>query len=124
MFMRDDPVPRAAQIVSTLQSVFPPARGRFVFGPMVQLAWGTPALVTAEIALILELPAPLRLIVLGRLRSLLPTPEAAIVKLNLDVVGILDFGRREVSVDATLYDSTVGPFALSGGLGGCSRLGC
>ncbi|MFJ3339199.1 DUF6603 domain-containing protein [Streptomyces sp. NPDC086766] len=114
MFMRDDPVPRAPQIISTLQSVFPPARDRHLFGPMVQLAWGTPTLVTAEIALILELPSPLRLIVLGRLRALLPTPETAVVKLQLDAVGVLDFGRREVSVDASLVDSTVGPFALSG----------
>jgi hypothetical protein len=114
MFMRDDPVPRAPEIISTLQSVFPPARDRYLFGPMVQLSWGTPTLVTAEIALILELPSPLRLILLGRLRSLLPKPEAAVVKLQLDALGVLDFGRQEVSVDATLVDSTVGPFTLSG----------
>ncbi|MFE5207223.1 DUF6603 domain-containing protein [Streptomyces sp. NPDC056600] len=114
MFMRDDPVPRAPQIVSTLQSVFPAARDRHLFGPMVQLAWGTPTLVTAEVALVLELPSPLRLIVLGRLRALLPTADEAVVKLQLDAVGVLDFGRREVSVDASLVDSSVGPFALSG----------
>jgi len=114
MFMRDDPTPRAAQIVSTLQTIFPPARDRFVFGPMVQLSWGTASLVTAEIALVLELSAPLRLIVLGRLRATLPDPDHAIVRLQLDSVGVVDFARREASVDATLFDSVVGPFALSG----------
>lgn len=114
LFCNDDPAPRAAQIVSTLNSVFPPARDRYVFGPMVQLEWGTPALVTIEVALILELPSPLRLIVLGRLHALLPVADAPIVTLHLDAVGVLDFGRREASVDATLYDSFVGPYSLSG----------
>ncbi|HSH58258.1 MAG TPA: DUF6603 domain-containing protein [Acidimicrobiales bacterium] len=114
LFCPDDPTPRAGQIVSTLNTVFPPARDRFVFGPMVQLAWGTPTLVTVEVALILELPSPLRLIVLGRLHAFLPVAEAAIVQLHLDAVGVLDFEKREASVDATLYDSFVGPFSLSG----------
>ena len=114
LFSQDDPTPRAAQILSTLNTVFPPAGDRYVFGPMVQLEWGTPVLVTIEVALILELPSPLRLIVLGRLHALLPVADAPIVTLHLDAVGVLDFGRRAASVDATLYDSFVGPFALSG----------
>jgi hypothetical protein len=114
MFLRDDPVPREAQIISTLATVFPPARDRFVIGPMVQLAWGTGGLVTAELAVVLELGTPLRLAVLGRLRAQLPDPDHAIVKLQLDTVGTVDFGRREASVDATLFDSFVGPFAISG----------
>lgn len=111
---KDDPTPRAPQIVSTLQTVFPPAPNQYVFGPMALIGWGTPTLLTIEIALILELPAPLRLIVLGRLRAALPDPEHAIVSINLDVLGVIDFDRGELSVDATLYDSRVGPFALTG----------
>lgn len=116
LFSPDDPTPRAPQIVSTLQTVFPPAPGRYVFGPMAQIGWGPPnaPVLMIEVALLLELPAPLRLIILGRIRAGLPTPAQAVVKLNLDVVGIIDFDRRELSVDATLYDSFVGPFALTG----------
>ncbi len=114
LFSEDDPTPRAPQIVSTLQTVFPPAPNQYVFGPMALIGWGTPTLLTIELALILELPAPLRLIVLGRLRAALPDPEHAIVSINLDVVGVIDFDRSELSVDASLYDSRVGPFALTG----------
>ncbi|MCE3266650.1 MAG: uncharacterized protein K0S15_1359 [Solirubrobacterales bacterium] len=114
LFSPDDPTPRAPQIVSALQTVFPPAADRYAFGPMALIGWGTPTLLTIEIALILELPAPLRLIVLGRLRAALPDPEHAIVSINLDVLGVIDFDRGELSVDASLYDSRVGPFALTG----------
>jgi hypothetical protein len=114
LFSPDDPVPRAPQIISTLQSVFPPAVDQYVFGPMALLGWGTPTLITIEIALILELPAPIRLIILGRVRAALPDADHPIVSINLDVVGIIDFDRRELSVDASLYDSRVGPFAISG----------
>jgi hypothetical protein len=111
---QDDPTPRAPQIVSTLQTVFPPAPNQYIFGPMALIGWGTPTLITIELALILELPTPLRLIVLGRMRAALPDPERAIVNINLDVLGVIDFDRGELAVDATLYDSRVGPFALTG----------
>lgn len=114
LFAQDDPTPRAAEIVSTLQSVFPPAPGRYLFGPMAQIGWGTPTLVTLELALLLELPAPLRLIVLGRLRAVLPDEQAAVVRISLDALGVVDFEARTAAVDATLYDSFVGPFALTG----------
>lgn len=115
LFSPDDPTPRAPQIISTLQTVFPPAVNQHVFGPMALIGWGAPVtLITIEIALILELPSPLRLIILGRVRAALPDAKHPIVGINCDVIGIIDFDRRELSVDASLYDSVVGPFALSG----------
>jgi hypothetical protein len=116
LFSQEDPTPRAPAIISTLRSVFPPVRDRYVFGPMAIIGWGTPTVLTIEVAVLLELLAPLRLIVLGRLRALLPGPDerAALVKLNMDVFGVVDFDRREVSIDATLYDSYVSAFAISG----------
>lgn len=116
LFSKDDPVPRAPQIVSTLRSVFPPAPDRHLFGPMAIIGWGTPTVLTVELAVLLELPAPVRLIVLGRIRVLLPPPEEkfALVKLNMDVLGVVDFGRREVSIDASLFDSQVVAFTVTG----------
>jgi hypothetical protein len=116
LFSKDDPTPRALQLVGVLQNVFPPARDRFLFGPMAVLTWGTPAVLTLEIALLLELPAPLRLILLGRLRVLLPGPDEklAVVKLNLDVLGVVEFDRGQLSIDGTLYDSMVAGFAVTG----------
>jgi hypothetical protein len=113
MFPRD-PVANAPQLISNLAAVFPPAAGRFVIGPMARLGWGTPTLVTLDLGLLLELPAPVRLAVLGRLRMALPRPEAAVVVINMDVLGVIDFQRAEASVDATLYDSRIAAFALTG----------
>jgi hypothetical protein len=109
-----DPLRNAPQIVSNLQAIFPPAEGRFLFGPMVILGWGTPTLLTLELGLILELPAPVRLFILGRLRVLLPEERHPIVRLQLDALGLIDFESGDVALDAVLYDSLIAQFAVTG----------
>jgi hypothetical protein len=111
-----DPVSHAQQLVATLSTVFPPAAGRHVFGPMARIEWGTPTLITIDICLVLELPAPVRLIVLGRLRAVLPDEDAAVVRLQMDLLGVIDFDRRQAAVDATLVDSRLGSFPLTGAM--------
>lgn len=129
-------VENAPQIISNLSAIFPPAQDRFLFGPMAIIGWGgSPPLLSMEIGIILELPEPFRLIILGRLRVTLPgksdesgqagagdaggdgrnqdTPK---IKLQLDSLGIIDFGSGEISLDAYLYDSTIGPFTITGGM--------
>ncbi|MGW6390937.1 DUF6603 domain-containing protein [Streptomyces sp. NPDC055103] len=109
-----DPLARAPEIVATLGAVFPPTPGRHVVGPMARIGWGTPTLLTLDLGLLLELPTPVRLVLLGRLRMALPREEAALVVVNMDVLGVIDFERGEASVDATLYDSRIAAFALTG----------
>ena len=110
-----DPVKNAPQIVSNLAAVFPPAEGRFLFGPMAILGWGgTPPLVKLELGIVLELPEPVRLIILGRLRVQLPNEKEHVVKLQLDALGVINFQTGEVALDAVLYDSSVGPFTVTG----------
>ncbi|MGW0605371.1 DUF6603 domain-containing protein [Streptomyces sp. NPDC002640] len=109
-----DPLARAPEIAATLGAVFPPTPGRHVVGPMARIGWGTPTLLTLDLALLLELPTPVRLVLLGRLRMALPTEERAVVVVNMDVFGVIDFERGEASVDATLYDSRIAAFALTG----------
>lgn len=118
LMIRDDPVPRAAQIVSVLQKVFPPAAGRYLFGPMAVIEWGTPTVLTVDLALLLEVPAPLRLVVLGRVRALLPPVDerTALVKLRMDAVGVIEFDQCRASLDASLYDSSIAGCAVSGDL--------
>ena len=110
----EDPIRNAPRILSDLQMVFPPAEGRFLFGPMAILGWGTPTLLTLELGLVLELPAPVRLFILGRLRVLLPEQRAAIVRLQLDALGVVDFERGDVALDAVLYDSQIAQFEVTG----------
>ncbi|MEH1028361.1 DUF6603 domain-containing protein [Micromonospora profundi] len=109
-----DPVGRAAETVAAVGTIFPVAVGRYVFGPMARIGWGTPTLLTFDLGLVLELPAPLRLVVLGRLRMALPDEKNPIVKINMDVLGIVDFGAEEASIDASLYDSQIAGFPISG----------
>ena len=109
-----DPVNNAARIVSDLAMVFPPAEGRFLFGPMAILGWGPNSLIKLELGLILELPEPVRLLILGRLRVLLPNEENAVVRLQLDSLGVIDFATGDVSLDAVLYDSEIKGFAITG----------
>jgi hypothetical protein len=109
-----DPIRHAAQIVSDLRTVFPPAAGRYLFGPMAVIGWGTPTLLTLEVALIVELPQPVRVAVLGRLTATLPEARAAVVQVRMDALGVVAFEKREVALDATLYDSRILTFALTG----------
>lgn len=109
-----DPVANAPAIIATLSRVFPVAPGRYVFGPMVRLGWGSPTLLTIDAGLVLELPSPVRLLILGRMRLALPSEQAPVVSVNLDVLGVVDVEQGEVSVDATLYDSSVAGFVLTG----------
>lgn len=111
----DDPVGQATTLLAGLEAAFPGRRGQHVLGPAVQLAWGQPTpLVTMDLALALELPEPLRLLLAGRLTARVPRPELPLVALNLDVLGVLDLTARRVSMDATLFDSRIGPYSLEG----------
>ena len=109
-----DPIRNAPQIVSDLRTVFPPVKGRHVFGPMATICWGTPTILTLELALILEVPEPIRLIVLGRLKAILPDERAALVQVRMDAIDVIDFNQGKVSLDATLYDSRILEFTLTG----------
>lgn len=107
-------VANAPKILSDLQAIFPPAPGRFVIGPMVKLVWGTPAIITLELGIVIELPSPVQLVLLGRLLVVLPEEKSAIIFLQLDVLGEFAFATADVRITATLYDSRIAAFALTG----------
>ena len=103
------------QIVDTLRVVFPPARDRVVFGPMARIEWGAPKpLLRIDLAVLVELPHPVRVMILGRLQALLPDEDHAIVELRMDVLGVIDFDAGRLSVDASLRDSRILALVLTG----------
>ncbi len=110
----DHVIENAAQIISDMSAVFPPAKDRVVIGPMVKLGWGSPRLITADIGIFLELPDPVRVALMGQLTANLPAPDKALVVINLDVLGVLDLEKQELTFQASLYDSRILTFALSG----------
>lgn len=111
-----DPIDNAPQIISNLSSWFPPAEGRYLFGPMFQLGWGTPTLITLSLGLILEIPDPVRLAILGEISAALPDQQVALIEFNIDVLGTLDFGIKLFTIDGTMYNSYVLVFSISGDL--------
>lgn len=102
------------QIISDVRSFFPVAPGRYVFGPMARLSWGTPRLIDAELGIFLEVPNPLLLVLLGQLSAALPGENNAIVSLNVDLLGVLDFANHRLEIDARLRDSRITGFPISG----------
>lgn len=110
----DDPIANATQIISDLETVFPQDQGRYVFGLMGLLGWGTPTLITLELGLMLEVPNPVRLAILGVIKMVIPTEEAAILKLQVNFVGTIDFEAKYITFDASLYDSKLLIFTLEG----------
>jgi hypothetical protein len=110
-----NPLGRIVQVLNDVESVFPIARDRFTVGLMARLGWGSPQIIQADIGLILSLPMPISIALLGRVSAILPDPEAAIVELRIDVAGGLDLGRQELWIEAVLRDSRVAIFELSGG---------
>ncbi|MFM0330095.1 DUF6603 domain-containing protein [Paraburkholderia strydomiana] len=110
----NDPIDNAPQIISDLSSFFPPADGRYMFGPMFALAWGTPSLITLSVGVILEIPDPIKIVILGEIKMALPTDDLALIELNIDVLGIIDFGAKLLTIQGAMYDSRVTIFSVSG----------
>ena len=107
-------VQNASTHISNIQSIFPMDQGRFVFGPMAKIGWGTPSLITAEVGLLLEVPKPIRLAILGVIKAVLPDEENDLIRLQINFLGLIDFGKKFISFDATIFDSKILTFAVSG----------
>jgi hypothetical protein len=110
----EDPILNAQKIISDSRAVFPAAQGRFVIGPMIKMGWGSPPLITVDVGVFIELPAPVRIVLLGQIAATFPSSELIIVEIHIDVLGIVDFGKKELSIDASIYDSRIYQLVLKG----------
>lgn len=110
----EDAIAHAARLTFDLRSFFPPTKGRHLFGPAAKIGWGTPTLVEAELAVLIELPAPIRIVLLGAVHAALPSADSALIELNVEVVGLIDFGGKRLEIDAVLRESHVLGFPLTG----------
>jgi hypothetical protein len=111
-----DIVANAPRIISDLRQIFPPESGKFVFGPMAKLGWGTPTLITIELGLIIEVPEPVRIALLGVVKAILPEERSAILKFQVNFIGAWEQDKRLISFDAGLFDSRLLAFPLAGDL--------
>ena len=108
-----DPVAAAPRLLTALDSYFPGAQGRYVFGPLAKLGWG--GLVDGEVALLLELPEPVKLLLIGEIQALVPS-VAPQLRLHLSFDGGIDFGKKLAFFDASLHDSYITAYPISGDL--------
>ena len=108
-----DVVANASRIIGDLQRVFPAQPGLFLVGPMAEITWGVPPLIRLKIGVILELPRP-GFVIIGVLRAKLPKEDAALLVLQVNFVGTVDFDSGQFQFDASLFESRVLNFTLSG----------
>ena len=107
----------AAATLALVDAAFPATDGRYVIGLMAQIGWGAPVtLITLDVALLVELPLPGRLAILGVLEAVLPSQSTQLLKLRADFLGTIDFASKRAAFDATLSDSRVLQFILTGDL--------
>jgi hypothetical protein len=107
-----DVVANIARIVSDLKQVFPIETGHFLIGPMAKIGWGS-SILTLELGLLLDIPRPM-FAILGVLRLSLPQESAPVLKLQVNFLGVVDFENKYISFDASLFDSTLLVFTLTG----------
>ncbi len=119
----DNPVANAPQIVNTLRTMFPVKAGGFIIGPMLELGWGTPSLVTVRLGLLVEAS---QFTLLGQGIVALPpliSADLALLYLRLDFVGSVVFDPLSISFDAKLIHSRVGFTSIFGQFAFRARFG-
>jgi hypothetical protein len=100
-----DPVANAPALIQALATAFPAKRGSCLLGLVARITWFTPTLVEMNLALILEIGARQRMLLLGRVSALLPSKDNDLIRLNVDALGVLDFDAGTMEADAVLVDS-------------------
>ncbi|ANN19113.1 hypothetical protein SD37_28145 [Amycolatopsis orientalis] len=111
-----DVIANAPRIISDLRRFFPPEEGRFLIGPMAKIGWGTPALVTVSLGVIVEIP-PGNIAILGVLRCVLPSEDVALLKLQVNFIGALEVDKSRLWFYAQLFDSRILTMSIEGGMG-------
>jgi hypothetical protein len=124
----ENPVADAPRIIPRLRTVFPIEVDTFTVGPALELGYGTPTLVSLRLALLFEREHALggaepartsKVILLGQLLIQVPAKDlglAAIVRIQIDVLGWYDYDEEWLYVRARLRDSKIAFFALTGEL--------
>ncbi|MFB7288714.1 DUF6603 domain-containing protein [Actinacidiphila glaucinigra] len=114
MFPRDV-VANAPRILSDLRAFFPAKQNTFLIGPMIKIGWGSPALISASVGLIIEIPGNIAIV--GVLKVALPTPDEPLVQLHVNFAGAIEFDRKRLYFFASLFDSRILFMTIAGEMG-------
>lgn len=110
-----DVVANAPRIISDLKNYFPPENGKFLIGPMVKIGWGTPTLISLSLGVIIEIPGNIAIV--GILKIALPTEEAALILLQVQFIGAIEFDKKRVWFFASMYGSRIVFLTIEGEMG-------
>jgi hypothetical protein len=108
-------VANAPRIISDLRRFFPPENGIFLIGPMAKLGWGTPALITLSLGIIIEIPG--NIAILGVLRVVLPDEKAPLLVLQVAFIGAIEFDKQRAYFFASIFESRVLFITIEGEMG-------
>jgi len=108
----ENPILNAPRIISDLRSVFPPSEGHFIIGPIALISFMQ--LARFEIGIMIELPGPSRIVLVGQNSLKLPNATNPRLEIHEDILGVIDFDRKTLSYDATIYNSHFLKFTLTG----------
>lgn len=111
-----DVIANAPTIISDMRRFFPPQKDTFLIGPMAKLGWGTPALVTASLGVIIEIP-PGNVAILGVLKCVLPDEDSALLLLQVKFIGALEVTKSRLWFFASLFGSRVVFITIDGEMG-------
>jgi hypothetical protein len=110
-----DVIANAPKIISDLRVIFPPQEGRFLIGPMLKLGWGTPTLVSVSLGVIIEIPGNIAIV--GILKIAIPAEELALIILQVNFAGAIEFDKKRIYFFAALFESRIVFLTIEGELG-------
>jgi hypothetical protein len=108
-------IENAPRIISDLKNYFPVEDGTFLIGPMVKIGWGTPNLITVSLGIIIEIPG--NIAILGVIKIALPTEEAALIVIQVNFIGAIEFDKSRLWFFAALFESRILFITLEGEMG-------
>src|SRR5262249_22727716 len=111
----EDVIANAPKIISDLRLVFPPKADTFLIGPMLKIGWGTPTLISVSLGIIIEIPG--NIAILGILKIAIPAEEFALIILQVNFAGAIEFDKERLYFFAALFESRIVFLVIEGELG-------
>ncbi len=108
-------IANAPRIISDLKNYFPVEENTFLIGPMVKIGWGTPNLVTLSMGIIIEIPGNIAIV--GILKVALPDEDLAVIVIQVNFIGAIEFDKKRLWFFASLYESRILFITLEGEMG-------
>ncbi|WAZ26456.1 hypothetical protein STRCI_008035 [Streptomyces cinnabarinus] len=110
-----DIIANAPKIISDLRTFFPQRQGTFLIGPMVKIGWGTPTLASISLGIVIEIPGDIAIV--GMVRIAIPADDVAVIVLQVNFVGAVEFDKKRVWFFASLFESRIAFLTIDGEMG-------